>query len=359
MATTSFVEEKVARVASAIDEGSVTTSCVPSTPIQASSAAASAGSASRVRSTTTHPIEILLLAFDGNGRSALSRILEGANYAVHVALDTTEAKRKLSNHRQAGVAVIDLRGNGFDGTEAYASLCQSLPPDRELAAIFLARSPSVNDVVRALRLGARDLLRSPVQPEHLLDAIHRTTALLAQQEEVRRGARAVNDLLEDATAHAAVLLKASMVFPKARSAAEAAGHVEFTELLDHKANQEDTSSLVYTKRHSRQVAAAIRMQALRRAVLGAPLLDDFATWDMLLDLYKHQLAGRSLTVSNLCNASSIAATTALRRLDDMAAAKLVARVRDSSDKRRVFVRLTEEASERIRRYFDVAGASLD
>ena len=122
---------------------------------------------------------------------------------------------------------------------------------------------------------------------------------------LRDGAAALDRAMTEMTATADHLLHAARTIPPVRAPSAADGSVEFTETLDWRARQEDTPSLAYTQRQRQRVAAAIKAQALRRDILGASLVDDFACWDMLLDLYEKALASRTVSVSSLCSAASV------------------------------------------------------
>lgn len=75
-------------------------------------------------------------------------------------------------------------------------------------------------------------------------------------------------------------------------------------------------------------------------------------WDMLLDLTHAHLSGKRVSVSSLCIASRVPATTALRRISDLVSEGLATRVRDEADGRRVFVELTEDGFSRMTAYIE-------
>ncbi len=301
------------------------------------------------------PVGVLLLAREHGGPDAPSRVLTTHRYLVHIADTPAEAHRLVLQNADIGIAVIELQGETFRGTEVYAGLTQHLPHDRELACIFLARSPSVNDVVRALRMGAVDLLRKPVDPAHLIDAVSRAETALTRRATLREGAREMADLVEELRRRTAAQLDGVRHTPALGPSHRANASVEFTEMLDPQAQREDSSSLAYNQRQRRHVTAAIRSQTLRREMLGAHLVGN-PCWDMLLDLHEKALLGRSVSVSSLCGVVPVPATTALRRLDDMVIAGLISRVRDSSDARRVLIQLTESGTRKLRAYFDTVGS---
>lgn len=86
----------------------------------------------------------------------------------------------------------------------------------------------------------------------------------------------------------------------------------------------------------------IRERALRRKFLPAEILGE-PDFDMLLDLYVASRRAHDVSVSSLCIASQVPASTALRHLEIMEKLQLVRRERDPNDRRRCFIRLTDNA----------------
>src|SRR5690554_5333957 len=71
----------------------------------------------------------------------------------------------------------------------------------------------------------------------------------------------------------------------------------------------------------------IDLCATRQNYFPEGLFSDPA-WDMLLDLTYARLTGKRVSVSSLCIASRVPATTALRRISDLVFEGLVTRIRD-------------------------------
>ena len=78
-------------------------------------------------------------------------------------------------------------------------------------------------------------------------------------------------------------------------------------------------------------------------------------WDILLDLTAARAEKRQVSVTSLCIASGVPATTALRWINQMSEMGLLKRVEDTSDKRRAFIALTDAAAESRARYFQDVG----
>jgi len=82
-------------------------------------------------------------------------------------------------------------------------------------------------------------------------------------------------------------------------------------------------------------------------------------WDMLLDLAAAKTERRRVSVSSLCLASGVPSTTALRWIGQMIEANFLARQEDLSDRRRVYLSLTEFAENSLLRYFEEAEEQID
>jgi hypothetical protein len=99
-----------------------------------------------------------------------------------------------------------------------------------------------------------------------------------------------------------------------------------------------------------KVMRIIRARRLRAQFFPEDLFADPA-WDMMLDLFHAELVHRRVSVSSLCVAAEVPATTALRWLTNMVEQGLFVRRSDPLDGRRIFVELAPEMSDGMRRYF--------
>lgn len=104
------------------------------------------------------------------------------------------------------------------------------------------------------------------------------------------------------------------------------------------------------------VKNVLKARRLRDRYFDAELFADPA-WDILLELFHAELAQYRVSVSSLCIAAHVPATTALRWITTMTDNGLLRRRQDPSDARRMFIELAPEASNAIRRYFADLGKS--
>ncbi len=82
-----------------------------------------------------------------------------------------------------------------------------------------------------------------------------------------------------------------------------------------------------------------------------------AAWDMLLALYVTERSGARHTVSGLVNLSGVPPTTALRWLDFLRQEQLVTRRSNPTDRRVVYIELTDEGLKALDEYFSATMAA--
>lgn len=94
----------------------------------------------------------------------------------------------------------------------------------------------------------------------------------------------------------------------------------------------------------RQIRRIIRTRAARAKFFDPALFADPA-WDILLDLYRAELAQQRVCVSSCCVASNVPPTTALRQIATLCDRGLIEKRADPLDARRIFLSLSRQASE--------------
>ncbi|MEM8726585.1 MAG: MarR family transcriptional regulator [Pseudomonadota bacterium] len=100
----------------------------------------------------------------------------------------------------------------------------------------------------------------------------------------------------------------------------------------------------------RTVRQIIANRQARAKFFDAGLFADPA-WDMLLDLTAAHAEHQRVSVTSLCIAAGVPATTALRWIKQLVESGVFERIADSSDKRRAFVALSDTTVEAMARYF--------
>lgn len=100
----------------------------------------------------------------------------------------------------------------------------------------------------------------------------------------------------------------------------------------------------------RRVREHLRVRRTRERFFEAEIFADPA-WDILLELYAAELGQQRVTVSCLCVAAAVPATTALRWINSLVKKGLLVRTNDRMDARRVFVSLSSGAFDAMEGYF--------
>lgn len=102
-----------------------------------------------------------------------------------------------------------------------------------------------------------------------------------------------------------------------------------------------------------RLVRAVQAARRRRDALFTPDLFADPAWDMLLELYAIHLEQKRVSVSSLCIAAYVPATTALRWVAKLEEEGLAVRSEDTTDGRRSWIELSPEGIERMRRYFEM------
>ncbi|GMN03153.1 MarR family transcriptional regulator [Erythrobacter sp. MTPC3] len=100
----------------------------------------------------------------------------------------------------------------------------------------------------------------------------------------------------------------------------------------------------------RTVRQMISARQARSRFFEGELFADPA-WDMLLDLTAAYAEHTRVSVTSLCIAAGVPATTALRWVKQMVDCGIFERIADTSDKRRAFITLSDSSVEAMARYF--------
>lgn len=103
----------------------------------------------------------------------------------------------------------------------------------------------------------------------------------------------------------------------------------------------------------------LRQRRARQQLFGVDLFGDGA-WDIMLDLYCARLASCNVSVMDACVAAGVPTTTGIRFIKQLGQAGIIFRRRDSSDRRRSWVELTDAAAAQVegwlRKTFAITGS---
>jgi DNA-binding NtrC family response regulator len=114
---------------------------------------------------------ILVVDDEPNIRRTLSMVLTGAGYQVVEAGSAEQALARLNTpDKPVDLAILDIKLPGISGLEALQRLRTDHPGD-ELPVIVISGHATVDDAVRAIRLGATDFFEKPLNRERILVSV--------------------------------------------------------------------------------------------------------------------------------------------------------------------------------------------
>ncbi|MFD1611708.1 winged helix DNA-binding protein [Sphingomonas tabacisoli] len=119
------------------------------------------------------------------------------------------------------------------------------------------------------------------------------------------------------------------------------------------APRDDVELAAEPQMDANMVRNLIRIRRLREQFFSKDLFADPA-WDMLLDLLAARLERSRVAVSSLCIAAAVPATTALRWIRTLTEHGLFVRRDDPEDGRRIFIELSDAATDAMHAYFQTA-----
>jgi two-component system, NtrC family, response regulator AtoC len=133
-------------------------------------------------------VRVLVADDEKNIRESVARYLAEEGFQVETAAEGTAARALLESEPFDGL-VLDLRMPGMDGLAVLSWMQEAGPP---VPTIVISAYGDVRDAVQAMKLGARDYLVKPFDPEELVHRLRRLleeSALSRQAEAGRRAAQ--------------------------------------------------------------------------------------------------------------------------------------------------------------------------
>lgn len=258
------------------------------------------------------------------------------------------------------IAVINMPVFADDEAIVSALTGSALPRPRllvtDMATLDLAHALAAPDdeicvtESRAERLAALAMLisrssgcvrdTSYVLGEDALHEINRTVARLAEQlGEISGGA------------HSPFILQKPV---SGRGKTIASPDDAETGLIETGGAKDETMRLPFT---GDTVRLLIRFRRFRERWFDAALFADPA-WDILLDLTAARMDDEKVSASSLCIAACVPPTTALRWIRMMTEKRILRRITDPRDARRVHVELNDQSFESMRGYVNAIASEL-
>ena len=319
----------------------------------------------------------LLIVADADRAETITRWAERAGLRCVGSVAPESASERLARTALLDLVLLDLRGVDvaarISRATAQALMRRYGLPDARLAVItdlagldcalamlespeteFLCEPPE-SDIVTLLVMAGLRQGRSARIPLHDAARDSETARFERLSEEVRRLAVTIERMTLNGAAPCATngAMSNGVALNGAVKESRGAYRVGSAETVPDPAQQfqqRERPIMVETDHSARpshaEVRALIRARRMRDQYLPSDLFADPA-WDMVLDLLAAQLAGQRVSVSSLCIAAAVPPTTALRWIRQLSDRAIFARIDDPADGRRVFIELTEAATQAV------------
>ena len=286
------------------------------------------------------PPPVLVAASSSEAKARASAMVEAAGYRV-ASVGIDEAVDRLSIQGAASALWVEVDSDGGPALDRLLDRIEAEAGSGRFPAIVAAPAALIDQVAARIADPSVELLVDATAADRMA-ALALATARRGETSRLHDIASEPNTVrlrqLSDEVSRIAATLARLSVGPATpaanRNAAAASGEVPAVAI--------------------ETIRQVIRARRLRARYFDEELFADPA-WDMLLDLLQAEIAQHRVPVSSLCIAAAVPATTALRWIKTMTDAGLFKRRADPHDGRRVFIELSREASEAMRRYFGEVG----
>src|SRR5262245_30733119 len=126
------------------------------------------------------PARVLVVDDEKNIRRTLAMVLEGEGYSVE---DAHSAEEAIARVAEGGIeaVMLDVKLPGISGIDAI----ERLGGGRDVPVIMISGHATIEDAVRATKLGAFDFLEKPLDRERVLVSVRNALERGSLAREVR------------------------------------------------------------------------------------------------------------------------------------------------------------------------------
>lgn len=275
-------------------------------------------------------LNILLVDDDKDLLVEQADLLDALGYTCRTAVSAEEAKQVFSENRDINLVISDWSLPSGNGLELIKSLGEMNRNGRNFVAILLTGYPSIELAVQAMQDGFVDFLSKPVSREMYEAALERASERLAAQVQANSESKVVESVANIQESLQALMTKLGVQEKDAATSDE-----------DVAASIKNPNSI-----HPSVLKSIIKARRNRQKYFEGDLFSD-PSWDILLELTAAHIENRQESVTSVAIATSVPASTAIRKIRELSDRGLLKRWTDPTDARRIFVALTDDAAKRM------------
>lgn len=274
-------------------------------------------------------LNILLVDDDQDLLAEQADLLDALGYDCRTASSAEEARQVFAENRNINLVISDWSLPSGNGLELIKSLGEMNRNGRNFVAILLTGYPSIELAVQAMQDGFVDFLSKPVTRDMYEAALQRASDRLAIQSAATSESKVVESVANIQESLQALMSKLGV--QEKETAAE-----------------DDVAAAIKNPNsvHPSVLKAIIKARRNRQKYFEGDLFSD-PSWDILLELTAAHIENRQESVTSVAIAASVPASTAIRKIRELADRGLLKRWTDPTDARRIFVALTDDAAKRM------------
>lgn len=274
-------------------------------------------------------LNILLVDDDQDLLAEQADLLDALGYNCRTAASAEEARQAFADNRDINLVISDWSLPSGNGLELIKSLGEMNRNGRNFVAILLTGYPSIELAVQAMQDGFVDFLSKPVNREMYEAALKRASERLAAQAAAASDTKVVESVANIQESLQALMTKLGVQEKEAAAEDDVAAAIK------------NPNSV-----HPSVLKAIIKARRNRQKYFEGDLFSD-PSWDILLELTAAHIENRQESVTSVAIAASVPASTAIRKIRELADRGLLKRWTDPTDARRIFVALTDDAAKRM------------
>ena len=296
---------------------------------------------------------VLLVEDEPHVLRLFRRILFQAQLGCLATESAPNALAMLAENPQVYVVVSDLRIPGMDGISLLSEIRRRYRDRQWLQFILVTGYGTLESAIGAMRLQACEYLLKPITPNALLHAVQqaldRARTLRSENPALRAGT--------DTRFQLQNLVRSAQQLATELSTLAASAPVSIHSTSTWSSVPAPPTGPLTPEEILRGLCHLDHCDKERFRAFGGVFVLDPA-WQILVELLRAWLKRSPVCVTSLCLASGAKITTALRRIDELAAAGYIVRCVDPNDGRRIYVELSADGLARMRRILESFSCSV-
>ncbi len=275
--------------------------------------------------------------------------LEGAALAAglrpsrKLTLSAAETELKLRPH--GTLLIVDIGAEEQPGEEALLARIDVEAEWRAQSAVICFGLGAIDRVAARVSAPFATLLCEPSMLERVaaLGVASAEASVTLQEIDAVRDTARLHQIADEVARIARALAGAS----------DESGQTVSDGLIGYRAGLPDPHPVRGKTVRAEDIRTMIRLRRQREALFPVEMFADPA-WDMMLDLMAARIERIKVAVSSLCIAAAVPPTTTLRWIRTLTDFGIFVRVADPTDRRRVFIELSEPAAAKLLEFLGAA-----